>query len=519
MSREFGDFQTPPGLVREVLACCQREAGRSWKRALEPTCGAGTFIVGLLAMDSPPREIWGVEIQDAHLDVARSLIGHDARSHVDIKHASVFDVNLGADLAWRESGPLLVIGNPPWVTNAELGALGSRNLPAKRNIKGLAGLEAITGAANFDISEYIWLKLLTELAPQEPTIALLCKTAVARNVLQFAWQRGVPVESGCVRRIDAQRWFGASVDACLFVLQLRTGASHYQIPVYADLIATQPSSMMAVENGRLIADLAAYRAASFADGASPIEWRQGVKHDAGAVMELQSDEAGALRNKLGETVSVESEFVFPMLKSSDLSNDRRRPRWMLVPQRKLGEDTRQLEARAPKVWQYLHEHAVAFENRKSSIYRGQPPFAVFGVGDYSFANFKVAISGLHKQPNFRAVGPIDGRPVVFDDTCYFVACQSGEQAALLAALLNSEPSKQLLRALTFTDAKRPMTKALLQRVDVRVLSTVVPRRDLLDPADAYLDQMGRKPPEWPADLEDVLRFRHDPVPQPRLSFG
>ena len=80
------------------------------------------------------------------------------------------------------------------------GALGSRNLPIKRNLKRLSGLDAMTGASNFDICEAIWLKLLEDLAPQgEPLIALPCKTAVARNVLQFAAQRGVPVERGFVR--------------------------------------------------------------------------------------------------------------------------------------------------------------------------------------------------------------------------------------------------------------------------------------------------------------------------------
>jgi hypothetical protein len=111
-------------------------------------------------------------------------------------------------------------------------------------------------------------------------------------------------------------------------------------------------------------------------------------------------------------------------------------------------------------------HQEAFDRRNSSIYRGQPPFAVFGIGDYSFADFKVAISGLYKQPRFRVVGPRKRKPVFFDDTCYFLASSSVEQAALLAAVLNSDAARSLLRALTFTDSKRPVTKSLLQRVDI-----------------------------------------------------
>ena len=37
------------------------------------------------------------------------------------------------------------------------------------------------------------------------------------------------------------------------------------------------------------------------------------------------------------------------------------------------------------------------QKRKSSIYRGQPPFAMFGIGPYSFAPWKVAIGALQQE--------------------------------------------------------------------------------------------------------------------------
>ena len=196
-------------------------------------------------------------------------------------------------------------------------------------------------------------------------------------------------------------------------------------------------------------------------------------------MELagESPESG-LKNRSGEDIDVEPEFLFPMMKGSDVASGRSRPKWMILPQRVLGEDTRALEHRAPRLWRYLTRHEHAFAKRKSSIYRGQPLFATFGIGAYTFADFKVAISGLSKQPRFLAVGPRDGRPVVFDDTCYFVPCGSAGDAARLAAILNSPPSLALLRALVFTDAKRPVTKGLLQRVDVSALATAIPRGEL-----------------------------------------
>jgi hypothetical protein len=143
---------------------------------------------------------------------------------------------------------------------------------------------------------------------------------------------------------------------------------------------------------------------------------------------------------------------------------------VIVPQRRIGQDTRTLEQQAPRLWAYLNRYAPVFARRKSSIYRGQPPFALFGIGPYSFARDKVAVSGLHKTLRFQAVGPVGGRPVMLDDTGYFLACDSAKQAAHLASLWNDPLTLGLLRALTFRDAKRPITKRVLQRIDLDAIA-------------------------------------------------
>ena len=72
MRRDLGDFQTPPALVAAVLDGLGPIGGR-WPRVLEPTCGRGHFLEGLLGRDAPPREIRGVEIQDGHAEAARAV--------------------------------------------------------------------------------------------------------------------------------------------------------------------------------------------------------------------------------------------------------------------------------------------------------------------------------------------------------------------------------------------------------------------------------------------------------------
>jgi hypothetical protein len=493
-NNEWGDFQTPIGLAAAVMRTLPE---RSWSRVLEPTCGEGTFLTAATQFGA---ERIGVELQEKYALRARA-------TGAQIIQGSIFDLDLGSDLVWRSDGPLLVVGNPPWVTSADLGSYGSINMPKKTNFRNLRGIEAITGASNFDIAEFIWLKLIVELSADEPVVALLCKTQVARNVLTHCFRHRLPINGAVIRRIDAKRWFGASVDACLFTLAVG-GEPDWSCVVYPDLEAAEPEVIVGFANGRLVADLDAWKAAAFADGSCQLEWRQGVKHDAASIMELAVDSDGKLVNKMGEIVDVEESHVFPLLKATDLHRDRLvTERRVIVTQRGLSDDTSKLIEVAPKLWAYLNEHSDVLDARKSSIYRARARFAMFGVGDYTFASWKVAVSGLHKAPEFRVVGPNTQKPVIFDDTCYFLPLESRIEALLIEAALRSPPARALFRSLIFGDAKRPITKSVLQRVDLAALIRHTDTTRLLNDAAARADRGGTNPNE--GDLERLLARLED----------
>ncbi len=514
MSRDFGDFQTPPMLVQAILTSLHRQ-GQKWTRVLEPTCGRGNFIAGFLNQTSPPREIHGIEIQPHYVSSAHALTQHFTTSIITIHQANIFNFQMSEYLSWQTTGPLLVIGNPPWVTNTELGTLGSSNLPQKTNLKHLAGLEALTGSANFDIAEYIWLKLIRELVHEQPTIALLCKTSVARNVLHFAAKAGLPVSNATIRKIDAKKWFGAYVDACLFSVDIHANNNQYQAQVYDDLCSTQPASTIGVINNQLV-NIEAHTSLHMPEGTSSLTWRQGLKHDAASVVELIVDPTSQLRNKQGNVVQVEQAYIYPLFKSSDLAGKStvKPKRAIIVPHKHIGDDTRQLAITAPQLWKYLTDHHQVFEQRKSSIYENKPPFTYFGIGDYSFAPYKVAISGMYKTPQFRALGPIDGKPMMLDDTCYFIPCRTGEQAALIVSLLKEPLCLELLHTITFWDAKRPITKKILQRIDLlAILHRVNVQTIILRAQHELTTLLPQTDSIWPERLEDLLYDDYCPTSQ------
>ena len=206
-------------------------------------------------------------------------------------------------------------------------------------------------------------------------------------------------------------------------------------------------------------------------------WRSGLKHDSSKVVELRKTDRGCLKNGYGEAVEIESQYVYPLLKSSDLGNKRvsQTRLKVIVTQKSVGQATDKIQDDAPLTWKYLEKHSTTLDERKSSIYRNKPRFSMFGVGDYTFSDWKVAISGFYKCLDFQVVGPINGKPVVFDDTIYFLSAESEEEARFLSDLLNSEPCQKFLESMVFWTDKRPITVDLLKRVNLQKVAQFLGR--------------------------------------------
>ncbi len=506
-SREWGDFQTPPDLAARV---CNYLAGIGVSPGviIEPTCGMGNFIFAALRTFPAAERIYGVEIREEYVwRVKTALLVHALRgasvsAEIELHHDNIFTHKFPQSLANVHS--VLVIGNPPWVTNAELGALGARNLPKKRNIKTLCGMDAITGKSNFDIGEFILLQMLACFGQQSGTLAMLCKDSVIKNMVELLPQKHFHVSNPRALKIDARREFGVAVEASLLVMEL--GA-----PVQAQTcqVATleQPDHVaksFGWTRGKFVSNVTDYEAHSDLDGRSTWIWRQGVKHDCAKIMELNLEE-NRLVNGYGEDVEVEGDHTYWLLKSSDLQNfQAARPRKkIIITQARLGDETAGLSIKAPRLWNYLLRHRHHFEKRKSSVYNGKPRFSIFGIGDYSFKLYKVAVSGLYKTPIFSLVLPLEGRPVMLDDTCYFLGFDTYTEALFTNSLLNSPLVIQFLRSIVFKDAKRPYTKEVLMRIDMARAAA----RLTFPSLRAFWSEIGGQPqePVTAADWEDYVR--------------
>ncbi len=302
-----------------------------------------------------------------------------ATNRVEINESDFFRTD------WRKilsslQGYILVIGNPPWVTNSELGVLNSTNLPEKSNFQNRKGIEAITGSGNFDISEWMLLQHIKWLLKREGAIAFLCKYAVARKVMRQARQSIEHRFFGYIYPIDAKAYFGASVEACLFVLTTDLGNADCE--VYESLDSVKPSHIIGERDGFIVSDTYHYEKWRYLRSQDPrYIWRSGIKHDCSKIMELQPV-GDSYKNGLGETIKLEKDYIYPLLKSSDLGNGRINSyrKVVLITQKTVGEDTSKIKEIAPNTWKYLVEHREYLDKRRSSIYNNKPYFSIFGIG-------------------------------------------------------------------------------------------------------------------------------------------
>lgn len=463
--KEYGDFQTPLELS-VLMVNILKDLFLSPNIIVEPTCGVGNILIKAHDSFSPQKTI-GIEINKNYCNVLKKKTG--GNQDILVLNNNVFASLDSIKTAIKIDDICLFIGNPPWVTNSELGSMNSKNLPLKTNLKKLRGIEALTGKSNFDISEHIIIKLIEEFRYNKSVFAFLCKTSVARNILKYCWNNNIQYADASLFPIDSKKYFNAAVDACYFIIDISRKSKNTECIVYDSIENRVCKNKIGFYQNRLIGNIDNFLSYNYL-GKSDYIWRNGIKHDCSKVMEFDIVNS-ELINGYGEKVDIEDDLIYPLLKSSDIANGKIEIRKkVLVTQKRVGEETGYIKDKYPKTWKYLFNHIDDFNKRKSIIYKNKPLFSIFSIGDYCFYPYKIAISGLYKNLNFKIIYPIGIKPVLVDDTCNFISCNTEAEVSMLYSLLANERTEIFLNSIIFWDSKRPITTEILNSIDLRKIA-------------------------------------------------
>ena len=468
--REYGDFQTNKSLASEVVKYSFVKC-EDIEFVIEPTCGKGNFIFASIAQFKSLKKIVGVEIYKPYIWKTKFGIlnyflknPNYSKPEIDIFHGNAFEFNYSELAKSTQHLKTLVIGNPPWVTNSELGSIDSNNLPEKSNFKKHSGLDAMTGKGNFDIGEFISYTLLKCFENHNGLFSFLIKNSVVKNLIQDQKRNSFRISQSEKLNIDSKKEFNVSVNACLFLTHLNTEPDFNCKAL--DFYSRDYLTTFGWYKDKFVYSVKDYDISSIVDGKSIFTWRSGVKHDCSKVMEFERIN-GHYINGFGEEFNLEKKLVFGLLKSSDLKADKTNTfrKLTIITQKKIGQETKYIKDSLPLTYQYLSSQKAFFDKRKSSIYNDKPDFSIFGIGDYSFAKYKIAISGLYKSTHFTFVSPKDSKTIMLDDTCYFIGFDNIKIAQIAHLLVNSDLVQKFLKSIIFSDSKRSINKDTLMRID------------------------------------------------------
>jgi hypothetical protein len=347
----YGDFQTPLELAKRV---CEKlnELGVSPEIIIEPTCGVGAFIEASAINFPSTKRIIGVEVNQMYLEELGSRKKQfNQNERISLLQGDFFELEWKKIL--KDEGPLLVIGNFPWITNSQQGAIGGENLPTKINFQNRNGFDAMTGKSNFDISEWMLIQTSNWLRNRHGYLAMLVKTSVARKFLNHLYTEKIHLSRSAIYGIDAKKHFNVSVDACLLFCEFDAQSNNYDYDVYESLESLK-GQKVGHRHGITVRDLDTFDRLNKYYGNSKAKWRSGIKHDCSSVMEFQKVGDGYV-NGLGEVVENEATYLYPLLKGSDVANNRieKTNRYTLVTQKVVGEPTEPNKKQAPKTRAYL----------------------------------------------------------------------------------------------------------------------------------------------------------------------
>ena len=476
-SKDLGDIQTPFYLIKKIFKILLEQKFDP-DIVVEPTFGRGHFIQLLPNYFPDVKKIYGVEIQKRHfwhyifLAILNGLKRkRDFKCKISLYNEDFFQHQFDESLLKDKTSKFLFIGNPPWVTLSELSILKSENRPETSNVKKFSGIQAITGSSNFDIGESIITKLIQSFSNKKGKIALLCKDIVIRNIFKQLPSSEFKLSNIYAIKFDARKVFNANCEASIFLADLESKKSDLICKVSTIDSPFEIINEYGWVNDDFVSNVRKYTDYSFLDGNFDIKWRQGIKHNCSKVLELEYNEQGQLMNKLDEKVKIENDLIFPLLKGSDLTSFeiKKTEKMILLTQTKLNESTQFIQKKYPKTWNYLIKYQVYFDMRMSKVFQANIPYSIFGVGDYSFSPYKVAVASFYKTPKFSLIKSVKGKPTQLDDTCYYLSFKNYEKALFICTMLNSDLVKEFLDSIAFYNTKRPFTKDILMRIDLKKL--------------------------------------------------
>jgi hypothetical protein len=183
---------------------------------------------------------------------------------------------------------------------------------------------------------------------------------------------------------------------------------------------------------------------------------------------------------------IEPDLLYPLLRWSDIKRYSAVPRGHILlvqdPATRTGIAEAVMQKRYPRTLEYLERFRELLASRAAyRRYQGGGPFySMYNVGPYTISPIKVVWRRMDRQINAAVVEEVDDpllgrRPMVPQETCVLVACDSADEAHYICAVLNSAIVGDLASASQVRGGKGFGTPGMLEFVPLRRFQPDNPR--------------------------------------------
>jgi hypothetical protein len=223
-------------------------------------------------------------------------------------------------------------------------------------------------------------------------------------------------------------------------------------------------------------DYRAYLGAN-SGGANGVYWVEVLGKADGGVRIRNLAQKGECRVEAVEAV-IEPDLLFPLLRWRDVGRYSARPSdYLLLVQdgaTRTGFDESLMHEKFPRTLDYLRRFEKTLRAR--AAYRryqeSRPFYSMYNVGPYTFSPIKVVWRRMDRRLNAAVAQAVDDpllgrRPMVPQETCVLIACETPAEAHYLCAALNSSPVNELVQSHSVQGGKGFGTPSMLEYLNLR----------------------------------------------------
>ena len=524
--RQLGEYYTPSGVAELAVGGLDVDDHES-EAFLDPGCGSGVFLAACidakrdaLRDGHAPDElveiitdtVYGIDLNPVAVKSAKlryllalaPVLEDSGLTRLELPVFLTDSLGVTRDDQIQFRGERLdlcvdhLVGNPPWITWGTLSE-SVREAWRERYIDELnllphRGIETRLGHANDDISvPFVWVCIHRYLDSEGQASFVLKRDITkgpAGRLLRTQRVNERPVAVRHIHDFNRLRPFGDGVDVQAAVYTLaadteptfpiavdswRAASSH---PSFAttetmgETLAREQTGVVPVDDdpaSSWVREDAERRAL----GACEYDIRHGVKDDAADVYSVDR----------AQVKELEHHHIYPYIDSKHVvkyglfGHDLR-----LVPVRKANEDNEaELRETCPETYEYLASNRQALGDRSSAWLERGPFYNVFGLGEYTWAEYKIVWCRLGFKPEFAVVSTVDDedvgeKVVVPGDHFMFIATGDRNEAHFICGLLNSSIYRKSMEEVA-AGGKSGLSKAVISKLALpRYTETEATRR-------------------------------------------